>query len=230
MIAVLLRSLPAAITLAGLASGLAASMLVLQDRLLAACICILVGNVLDGLDGGLARRMNVASAFGLQLDSLADMVTFGVAPSLLAYRYLSGLGVGPLVLWPVCVGFTVCGALRLARFNLLPAKTSLNDSVGLTISVAGATVSLVILGAYTYGRSLPSAIFPVLLVVLCFLMVSRINYPELGTVFRARWLAAGWIATLVALAIALSPQLAALALVLPYVAFGPLRYAYRWAR
>jgi len=227
---ILPRLLPTVVTLAGLASGLSASLLVLQDRLLAACICILIGNVLDGIDGGLARRMNVSSAFGLQLDSLADMVTFGVAPSLLAYRYLSGLGLSPIVLWPVCVGFTICGALRLARFNLLPAKTSSRDSVGLTIPVAGATVASSILVAYTHALLLPGALFPVLLVFLGVLMVSRIRYPGLGAVVRARWLASGWLVILIALSIWRSPQLAALALVFPYVAFGPLRSAYCLAR
>ena len=225
------KSLPAAVTLAGLASGLSAALLVLEDCLIAACICILVASVLDGMDGGLARRMNVASAFGLQLDSLVDMVTFGVAPSLLAYRYLLGLGLSPALLWVICVGYTTGGAFRLARFNLLPTKTSFNDSVGLTISVAGATVTLSVLVNYTHGdQLLPGAFFPVLFVLLSVLMVSRIRYPELGTVVRARWLAVAWLVVLIALAIWLSPQLAGLALVFSYVVFGLLRSAYRLAR
>jgi CDP-diacylglycerol--serine O-phosphatidyltransferase len=131
----------------------------------------------------------------------------------------------------VCVGFTIGGAFRLARFNLLPTKTSFNDSVGLTIPMAGATVTLSVLVNYTHSdQLLPGAFFPVLLVLLGVLMVSRIRYPELGTVVRVRWLAGGWLLVLIGLAIWLSPQLAGLALVFPYVGFGPLRSAYRLAR
>ena len=225
------KSLPAGITLAGLACALSAALLVLDDRLMAASICILAGNVLDGLDGRLARRLNVASALGLQLDSLADVVTFGVAPSLLVYRYLWGLGLSPAIVWVVCVGYVIGGAVRLARFNLLPAKSSHADSVGLSISVSGATVALSVLANYTNGnRLLPVAFFPVLLVILTVLMVSRIRFPELGTVVRSKTLGATWLVILVVLAVWLSPQLAGLALVFGYVAFGLLRSAYRRAR
>jgi CDP-diacylglycerol--serine O-phosphatidyltransferase len=231
MIKTLRRWLPAAVTLCGLASGLSASLLALQDRIVAACVCVLAGNILDGLDGYLARRLGVASALGLQLDSLADMVIFGVAPSLLAYSYMTDLGLSPCVVWPMCVGFTLCGAFRLARFNLLPAKTSPDESLGLTISVAGATATMSVLVDVTYShRLLPVWLLPCLLILLCVLMVSRIRYPELATLFRARWLASGWLAILVALGVWHSPQAAGLALVYPYVGFGLLRSAYQRVR
>jgi phosphatidylserine synthase len=103
--------------------------------------------------------------------------------------------------------------------------------VGLTISVSGAAVALSVLANHTYGdQLLPPAFFPVLLVVLTVLMVSRIRYPELGSVLRSRWLVVAWLALLVVLGLWLSPQLAGLALVFGYVAFGLLRSAYRLAR
>src|SRR5436190_3913399 len=98
-----------------------------------AAILIGIGYILDGLDGRIARLTKTASDFGLQLDSIADVVTFGVAPGILAFSWGFGAtqGIDGTVAkhvnqlgYVASFGFLVCGALRLARFNLQAKKPS----------------------------------------------------------------------------------------------------------
>ena len=228
----MLRSqLPTLITFSGLACAFSATLLVVHEELAAASVCILVGGVLDGLDGWLARRLRVATAFGRQLDSLVDVVTFGLAPSLLVYQYLRQLAFSPVVMGLVCAVYLVSGVFRLARFNLLPTKTSRGDSLGLTISISGMIVALSVLSNRAHDeRLIPAALFPVLLVVLALLMVSRIRYPRLPPILRSRWPGLAGLVVIAALATWLSPQLAGLALAGGYASLGPLRSAYHLLR
>ncbi len=89
-----------------------------------AAAAILLASIFDVLDGRVARLTNAASAFGVQYDSLCDLVSFGVAPAILVYQYsLGGLG---RIAWAICFMYVVCGALRLARFNV---QSHLGDEV-----------------------------------------------------------------------------------------------------
>ena len=221
------KLLPNLITFTGLVCAFSAVVLAMHEELAAAGVCILAGNLLDSLDGGLARKLGVASAFGLQLDSLVDVVTFGVAPSVLVYQYLRPLAYPPVFVWIVCVGYMIGGVFRLARFNLLPAKGSHSDSVGLTISISGAMLALGVLANHAYEhRLIPIVVFPVLVVALTLLMVSRIRYPALASVFQRRWVSLAGLGAAALLAIWLSPQLVVFGLTSGYVSFGLVRAAY----
>lgn len=143
-----------------------------------AALAILFGMFFDGFDGRVARMTKTQSEFGVQLDSLADIVTFGVAPAILLYSWaLEPLGWGGVF---VAGAFVVCGALRLARFNVM-ASTSEEAGkyfLGLPIPVgAGVIMSLVI--AATRGEdpqvvgAVPAA---VLSLVLSYLMVSNVHF------------------------------------------------------
>jgi CDP-diacylglycerol--serine O-phosphatidyltransferase len=221
------KLLPNCITFTGLVCAFSALLLAMHEALAASGVCILVGYVLDALDGGLARRLGVASAFGLQLDSLVDVVTFGVAPTALVYQHLRQLTLSPPVMWIVCVAYMIGGVFRLARFNLLPPKKSHSDSVGLTISTSGATLALSVLSNRTYEyRLIPAVVFPALVVALTLLMVSRIRYPALASVFRRRWLSVAGLGAAAILAVFLSPQLVWLGVTGGYVSFGLVRAAY----
>jgi CDP-diacylglycerol--serine O-phosphatidyltransferase len=221
------RLLPSLITFTGLVCAFSAVVLAMHEALTAAGVCILIGYVLDALDGEMARRLGVTSAFGLQLDSLVDVVTFGVAPSALVYQYLRQLAVAPVTVWVVCAGYMVGGVFRLARFNLLPTKESHSDSMGLTISTSGATLALSVLSDRAYDhRLIPAVVFLALVVALTLLMVSRIRYPAMGSVFRRRWLSVTALVVASVLAIWLSPQLVWLGLTGGYVSFGLVRAAY----
>lgn len=109
------RMIPNGLTLLGLCAGLTAVRLALIGRWELAIAAIGVAMVMDALDGRIARLMGTTSEFGAQLDSLADSISFGVAPALIVYLWslsaAGGLG------WAIALVFVVCCALRLARFN-----------------------------------------------------------------------------------------------------------------
>lgn len=117
------RLLPNAVTLLSLCCGMSAIELAITGRYRAAAIAIIIAGILDGLDGRAARLFNATSTFGAELDSLVDLVSFGVAPALLLYHWslfaLAGFG------WAFAVFYAACCGLRLARFN-----TGLHDGSG----------------------------------------------------------------------------------------------------
>ncbi len=115
------RLIPNMVTLLALCSGLTAIRFALEGRWQATVVAIFLAAIFDGLDGRLARLMNATSKFGAELDSLSDFVCFGVVPPVVLYLW--GLDQGGRIGWGVALFYTVCMALRLARFN-----TSLEDS------------------------------------------------------------------------------------------------------
>jgi CDP-diacylglycerol---serine O-phosphatidyltransferase len=107
--------LPNLLTTAGLFAGFYAIVAAMNDRFEAAAIAIFVAMLMDGVDGRIARLTNTQSAFGAEYDSLADMVSFGLAPALVVYEWtLHNLG---KIGWLVAFLYSACAALRLARFN-----------------------------------------------------------------------------------------------------------------
>jgi CDP-diacylglycerol--serine O-phosphatidyltransferase len=114
------RLLPNVITVLALCSGLSALKFALDANNTAALAAIALAALLDALDGRLARLLDATSRIGAELDSLADCVSFGVAPAVVLFVWaLHGTPVG----WPVALVFTVCAVLRLARFNTLLDET-----------------------------------------------------------------------------------------------------------
>ncbi len=153
-----------------------------QD-LYGSALAILFAFFFDGFDGRVARLTKTQSQFGMELDSLADVVSFGVAPAMLVYRWaLEPFGLAGTV---VAFAFTACGALRLARFNVIairsPAGGSPSHFVGLPIPLAASMIiSLVIAHHVTQGGAaladsgrVPVAIMTV---ALSLLMVSTVRY------------------------------------------------------
>jgi CDP-diacylglycerol--serine O-phosphatidyltransferase len=197
-------------------------------QLYQAALAIFFALFFDAFDGRVARMTKTQSDFGVQLDSLADVVSFGAAPALLVYKWaLAPLGFAGFF---VSFAFLACGALRLARFNVLAARGDQGPSrffVGLPIPLAaGAIVALVIAHYRAYGDAaavqerVPVA---VVVVLLSFLMVSTVRYrtfkdvhlsPRSLTVFGFLCVAG------VAVAVATRASLALLVYVTAYVAMG----------
>jgi CDP-diacylglycerol--serine O-phosphatidyltransferase len=109
------RLIPNIMTMLGLCAGLVAIRFAIDGRWPQAAAFIVVAGVIDGLDGRLARLLKATSRFGAEFDSLADFLSFGVAPALVLYLWTMQ-SVGPLGFVP-CLLFAVCSSLRLARFN-----------------------------------------------------------------------------------------------------------------
>jgi CDP-diacylglycerol--serine O-phosphatidyltransferase len=150
-------------------------------QLYQAALAIFFAMFFDAFDGRVARMTKTQSDFGVQLDSLADVISFGAAPALLVYKWaLAPLGFAGLF---VSFAFAACGALRLARFNVLAQrgdKGSLRFFVGLPIPLAAGTITALVIAHYKeFGAATDAATrVPVALVValLSFLMVSTIRY------------------------------------------------------
>ena len=165
--------LPNLVTLMNLCFGTMALLSMFAGDYHRSAVYILIAVLLDGLDGRLARRLNTTSELGKQMDSLSDLVSFGVAPAILifacALEPAYGYGVLPVT---VTLLFVVCGAYRLARFNVL----NISDYfVGIPITAAGG-----LLGALSFLEPVvPALAFLVLVPLLSFLMVSTVKVPKL---------------------------------------------------
>jgi CDP-diacylglycerol--serine O-phosphatidyltransferase len=187
---------------------------------------ILWAIVLDVFDGQIARLTGTASEFGGELDSLADVISFGVAPALLAYAW--GFSTVRHVGWLAAFLFVVCGALRLARFNVQRGAIDGRYFVGLPIPAAAAQVATIVqfLPDPLDERS-EALIGVVLLVTLAFLMVSTFRYWSLKKVDlrrRQSYITVLGIALLVVL-IASHPKWVLLAMATLYWLSGPAVYA-----
>lgn len=181
--------LPNAITFVSLSCGVVSILLSANGYLFTAGILILSSYLLDVADGAVARGINASTAFGLQLDSLVDMVSLGTAPAVLCFAHLQNSALNMYWVWPMVVLLPLAGAFRLARFNLMPPKTNSDGaSIGLTISTGGAFITLAVLSDLSLpGRSLPPVFFLVLLAIIIVLMVSRFHFPAFTWVFSSPW-------------------------------------------
>lgn len=142
-----------------------------------AATAILIATVFDLLDGKLARLTNTTSRFGVEYDSLSDLVSFGVAPALLAYSW--GLRSYGRLGWVAVFLFIVCGALRLARFNVQVSGAESKGFVGLPIPGAATLVATTInLDSYIlhFGKEVRPVLMLAVIYLLAFLMVSNIRY------------------------------------------------------
>ncbi|MBZ4653137.1 MAG: CDP-diacylglycerol--serine O-phosphatidyltransferase [Peptococcaceae bacterium] len=163
------RLIPNIVTLANLFFGITSLWLTMESQYKEAAVSILFAMVLDGMDGRLARRLHVTSDFGKELDSLSDLVSFGVAPALLTYgSILNNLGYWGLL---IAIIFALCGAIRLARFNVLNIKTHF---VGVPITICGPLMAIFVL----LSNRLPLEFYVIMSIVLSYLMVSNIKVPK----------------------------------------------------
>lgn len=179
---------PNGVTFTSLTCGIVSILLSTTGSFFAAGVLILASYVLDLFDGYLARRLSASSEFGLQLDSLVDMVSLGIAPAVLVFVHARAEGLIAWWVWPVVVLAAMAGAFRLARFNLLPPKETGNtDSVGLTISTGGATMALAVLSDLSISRDLlPEWSLALQTFLVSLLMISRIPFPSFFWVFSGR--------------------------------------------
>lgn len=169
-----LSMLPHLFTLLNLAMGVFSIILTMEGRYSIAALLVGVSLFADGLDGRVARILKADGEFGKELDSLADIVSFGTAPAILLYKiYLEQLGVYGLIITLI---FPMCGALRLARFNII--KTS-GFFMGVPITAAGTLLATIAFYALQETTREPRNFTAVAIVLaLSFLMISTIPYPD----------------------------------------------------
>lgn len=192
---------PSAATLSSLMLGALAIIVVHDQQYALAAALILSGALLDMADGQLALRLHAVSHLGKELDSLADMVTFGVAPGMLTYRLLLDAGVALPLAILVSLVFLAAGGFRLARFNTLPS-----DRAGYCKGMTIPTASLFVLSGSFWQEWTIGPWWPAAVVAVSCLMVSALPYPKPRHLMRlprlswagllilacASWLAMGW--------------------------------------
>jgi CDP-diacylglycerol--serine O-phosphatidyltransferase len=169
--------LPNLFTTGALFAGFYAIVAAVDGRFEAASIAIFTAMILDGMDGRIARLTNTQSEFGVQYDSLSDMVSFGLAPSLVIYHWsLSEMG---KLGWLAAFIYTAAAALRLARFNTQVTSTNKNFFQGLASPAAAALIAGVVWVGDSYnlneGSSTLVVTFPLTLIA-GILMVSNVRY------------------------------------------------------
>jgi len=164
------RAIPSFFTIGNLFMGMIAIILAFEGETEYAAIMIIISMLLDGLDGRVARYLNVQSDFGKELDSLSDVISFGVAPALIMYvavlQYFGTIGLFVTALFPIA------GALRLARFNVKPGIPGY--FIGLPITAAGGVLATISL----YYEIFPEEVLFITIILLSYLMVSNIKYPN----------------------------------------------------
>jgi CDP-diacylglycerol--serine O-phosphatidyltransferase len=184
-------ALPSFVTLLSIACGFGSIVISVDnapigdpaDYRMAAVLLVLAG-VFDALDGFVARATNTASEFGMQLDSIADVMNFGCAPGLLLYCYgFAQLGQGQPTLLRAgglaCFVFVACGALRLARFNVSAGRTDPRYFVGMPITAGAACVaSIVIAWPAPLVTNLQGYLLMALMIAVGTLMVSTVRFPS----------------------------------------------------
>jgi CDP-diacylglycerol--serine O-phosphatidyltransferase len=223
--------LPNLFTTGALFAGFYAIIAAISLNYVDAVIAVFVAGVLDGLDGRVARLTNTQSAFGVQYDSLSDLVSFGVAPALVLYVWsLSTLKeYGPAwgkFGWAAAFVFAACGALRLARFNTQVGVADKRYFQGLAIPAAAGLAMSYLWAVNDMGLSGRQVQFvtPFVAVIAGLLMVSRFRYFSFKAAPKSERVPFLWIlaALLILVLLAINPPPTLFAIAFLYAASGPV--------
>jgi CDP-diacylglycerol--serine O-phosphatidyltransferase len=224
--------LPNLLTTGNLLCGFWAIISVFQEQFYFAAVAILLASVFDAFDGKVAKLSGTTSKFGVQYDSLADLVSFGIAPALLAFSW--ALRPYGKFGWLAAFTFVACGAIRLARFNVLASSGETKYFKGLPIPVAASMIAFTIL---LYLRLIETnwvkdIVILVMIYILAFLMVSNIRYfsfKELGLAKR-KPLSSFVFVVLSLIVIVMEPVVVLSGFVLFYVFSGPISMVLAWRK
>ncbi|MER7890412.1 CDP-alcohol phosphatidyltransferase family protein [Micromonospora sp. NPDC094482] len=200
-----------ACTLSSLTLGMFAIFLAMQGDVRVAAICLIACVAFDGLDGALARKFGVASPFGAQMDSLADMCSFGLAAPVVVYASLAG-SVSTAAAAVACALVGACAAIRLARFNVSPKDGRFFCGVPTTMAAAVLAVTVAI------GLPVPGPVLVAGVALLAFAMVSSFPYAKLARLVKLpAWL---WLAPVIGALVDI--RLTFALIVVGYLVSGPV--------
>ena len=223
--------LPNLFTTGALFAGFYAIIAAISGQYTDAVVSIFIAGVLDGLDGRVARMTNTQSEFGVQYDSLSDLVSFGVAPSLVLYLWsLASLKeYGPAwgkLGWAAAFIFAACGALRLARFNTQVGVADKRYFQGLAIPAAAGLAMSYLWAVDDLGLTGTNVQFitPIIAIIAGLLMVSRFRYFSFKAWPRSDRVPFYWIlvVVLILVALAINPARMLFAIAALYALSGPV--------
>jgi CDP-diacylglycerol--serine O-phosphatidyltransferase len=220
----LIYILPNLFTASGIFAGVFSMVSAVEGAFEQAAWLIMLALLFDGLDGRVARLTHTCSKFGVEFDSLADIVAFGAAPALLVYCYVGGdygrYGIAVSGL------FVIFGAVRLARFNVMTVKTEPSVFIGMPIPTAAVFLSLLVLLFERYGTLRSEGyLILALAVVVALLMVSNIRYPSFKKVdMHAMHVTRSFVSMVFAALLIFLYPIEGLALLFGlYILYGPIR-------
>jgi CDP-diacylglycerol---serine O-phosphatidyltransferase len=221
--------LPNLLTSVSLFAGFYSIVATINGRYVHAAIAIFVSGLFDILDGTVARKTGSSSRFGVEYDSLSDLVAFGVAPAILTYMWaLRGYG---RFGWLAAFLYVACGALRLARYNVQVDTVQKKQFLGLPIPAAAYTIAACVLFFTEFGFAAEAKkiFMPILVYALAFLMVSAVRYHshKQASVLRTRHFEAVVAAILLFVIVLIEPAVSLFVLMLGYVISGPVFYLFR---
>ncbi len=215
--------LPSLFTTGNVFCGFYSTVAVLNEEFYFAAWAIVIGMIFDGLDGRIARLTKTTSAFGEQYDSLADIITFGMAPAFLVYSWVlkpfGRLG------WMAAFLFLLCAALRLARFNVSKPEVRSECFIGLPSPAAAIVIaSIVIAFEDLFATRINPFIMVMVVYILAFLMVSNIKYPSFKKFdFRKRVVFSRFLFVILFIyVLATIPKVAIFILGFTYAVVGPI--------
>ncbi len=216
--------LPSLLTLTGIFLSFYGIVSAIKGSFVLAAALILIAGFFDGIDGKVARLTKTTTRFGLELDSLADVISFGVAPALLMYMWaLEPYG---RIGWVTAFVFVSCGALRLARFNVQSGNTDPKRFQGLPIPMAAAMIGTTVLIFKKLGLNPPDhgIVLFILTYVLSFLMVSGVKFHAFKdlTLAKQKPFSSTVAFVLILALIAASPYVVPFLLCAGYVISGPV--------
>ena len=222
--------LPNLFTTGALFAGFYAIIASTQGSFEHAAIAIVVAGILDGLDGRIARLTNTQSEFGVQYDSMSDLVSFGIAPSILMFNWAL-VGLGKLG-WSIAFAYVACAALRLARFNAQVHTADKRYFTGLASPAAAGFVATMVWSFYEAGVGPGIALVSgMVTLAVALLMVSNVRYQSMkGIDFKGRVPFVFIIVTvLLFTVITIDPPRVLLLIGILYAASGPLQAVFRAA-
>lgn len=203
-----------ACTLSSLALGLTAIFLAMHGDVRTAAACLVACVAFDGLDGALARRLGVCSPFGAQMDSLADMCSFGLAAPVVVYASVAGT-VPPAAAAVACVLVAGCACVRLARFNVSPKDGRFFSGVPTTMAAAVLALAVLI------GLPLPGVVLLGGVALLAVAMVSSFPYAKLARIVKLP----PWLWLVPAVGVLVDARMTFVLVVAAYLASGPVLWA-----
>ena len=224
--------LPNLVTAGGIFAGFYAIIAATDGQFDRAAWFILLAAIFDGLDGKIARLTGTSSKFGVELDSLADVISFGVAPGVLLYlwalRPFGKLG------WLAAFLYVICGALRLARFNVQVSTVESRRFIGIPIPAAACIVATCVLLFYELGGTGTIKMFSmvVLVFILAFLMISNVKYlslkdPEL---FKRQPFTILVGAIVILIVVVAKPEVMLFLIGMAYLVSGPIAAVLSWRK
>lgn len=168
--------IPDAISFLNLVFGFLAILMVFEHNLSLASMCVIIAVIFDSVDGWVARKTNRIDLFGFgkNIDSLADIVSFGVAPAAILYGAVAATGWYRYFVILVCLFMIFCGLLRLARYNVISDKIDYNGFVGFPIPGI-----VMVLATYCLSGCLNDIVAIILMIFAGYLMISTIMYPKI---------------------------------------------------